>query len=56
MTYADLYTILVEAEGRVTNCQDEGVRKRSAETVSLCKERMAREGLTRDELKRLAGL
>lgn len=56
MTYAYLYTILVEAEDRAANFPDEGVRERSAETVSLCKERMAREGLTRDALKKLAGL
>jgi hypothetical protein len=55
MTFADLWQILIEAEARR---DDEtlplDVRERSGETVSLCKERMAREGLTRDQLKALA--
>lgn len=55
MTYRDLYQILIEAEGRRDNaglpCD---VRDRSAETVSFVKERMAKEGLTRDQLARLA--
>ena len=54
MTYADLYQILIEAEWRVANVDDSGVCARSAETVALCLERMAREGLTRERLKELA--
>lgn len=54
LTYRDLWTILVQAEDRAANFPDEGVRTRSAETVALCKERMAREGLTRDALRKLA--
>jgi hypothetical protein len=54
MTYADLYQILTEAEERVKNATDEGVRERSAETVRLCLERMKKEGLTREQLKELA--
>lgn len=55
MTYGDLYQILIEAEARrddETLPQD--VRERSAETVSLCKQRMAKEGLNRDRLQQLA--
>lgn len=55
MTYGDLYQILIEAEARrddETLPQD--VRDRSAETVSLCKQRMAKEGLNRDRLQQLA--
>lgn len=55
MTPAMLLQFLVEAEAR---CADEtlpkDVRERSAETVSLCKERMAREGWTRSQLEALA--
>lgn len=54
MNYAEFYQILTEAEWRVANVSDAGVRERSAETVALCKERMAREGLTRDALIKLA--
>ena len=54
LTYQDLYKILTEAEWRVENMTDAGIRERSAETVSLVKERLAREGLTRDQLKKLA--
>lgn len=56
MTYADLYQILIEAEARR---DDESlpadVSARSAEMVSLVKERMAKEGLTRTQLLHLAG-
>jgi hypothetical protein len=55
MTYAMLLQLLVEAEQRVA---DESLpadaRERSAETVSLCKTRMASEGLTRHQLEQLA--
>jgi hypothetical protein len=54
MTHADLYQILIEAEERVKDASDEGVRERSAETVSLCLERLKNEGLTREQLKKLA--
>jgi hypothetical protein len=54
--HAMLYQILTEAEDRAA-CETypAEVRERSAETVALCEERMRRENLTRDELKRLAG-
>lgn len=55
LTFSMLLQILVEAETRrddVTMPQD--VRDRSAETVSLCKQRMAKEGLTRSRLEELA--
>lgn len=55
MTYAMLLQILVEAEWRVANELDEGVRERSQETVDLCNERLCMEGLTRADLERLAG-
>lgn len=55
MTYAMLLLMLVEAEGRR---DDESlpadVRARSSESVSLCKQRMAMEGITRTQLERLA--
>ena len=54
MTHRFLWLILTEAEDRVANHSDVGVRERSAETVSLCKQRMAQEGLTRDALRELA--
>lgn len=50
MTYADLYQILIEAEDRAANHADADVRARSAETVALVNERMARDGLTRQDL------
>ncbi|WP_321935387.1 hypothetical protein [Paraburkholderia sp. J8-2] len=57
MTYADFYQILIEAEQRRDDeTLPHEVRGRSEETVSLCKERMAREGLTRDRLIELAAL
>ncbi len=55
MTYAMLLLMLVEAEGRR---DDESlpadVRARSSESVSLCKQRMAMEGITRTKLEQLA--
>lgn len=55
MTWSMLLRMLTEAEARVANeSLPEDVRERSAETVSLCKERMAREGVTLEELKQLA--
>jgi len=55
MTYAMLLLMLVEAEGRR---DDESlpadVRVRSSESVSLCKQRMAMEGITRTQLEQLA--
>lgn len=55
MTYADLYQILVEGEQRRDdNSLPSDVHKRSAETVSLVKERMAKEGLSRQRLIELA--
>lgn len=55
LTHSMLLQMLVEAEARrddVTLPQD--VRNRSAETVSLFKQRMAMEGLTRAQLEELA--
>lgn len=57
MNYAMLLQILLEAEERVrqyTGTEFNDVAVRSAETVSFCKERMAKEGLTRDQLEKLA--
>lgn len=55
MTYAMLYQILTEAEARRDDERlPQQVRDNSAETVSLCKMRMASEGITRDQLKTLA--
>lgn len=54
MTYAMLLQILLEAEQRVVEVEDAGVRQRSQETVDLCNERLRREGITRDDLIRLA--
>lgn len=55
MTFADLWQILIEAEARRDDeTLPADVRKRSAETVSLALERMAREGLTRAQVKALA--
>lgn len=58
MTHAILYQILIEAEARVEQYKEShpDVAARSAETVALVKERMAREGLTRDALRGLAGV
>jgi hypothetical protein len=58
MTYLDLWRILTDAEARVkeyTGSQWPEVAQRSQETVDLCHQRMEREGLTRDELRKLAG-
>lgn len=54
MTYRDLWQILTEAEARVRNFTDATVKANSAETVALCKERMAKEGISRAQLRRLA--
>lgn len=55
LTYKMLYQILREAEDRVANeLLPADVRERSKETVSICNERMAREGLTIHALKKLA--
>lgn len=52
MTYQELYQILTEAEARVREFDDPQVRANSQETVELCLERMRRDGLTREQLKR----
>ncbi|WP_103739068.1 hypothetical protein [Diaphorobacter sp. LR2014-1] len=55
LTYSMLFQILVEAEGRRDNTDfPQDVRDRSAETASLCLQRMSQEGLTRDQLEKLA--
>lgn len=55
LTCKILYQCLTEAEARRDNeSLPHDVRKNSAETVSIIKERMAIEGLTRDALKELA--
>jgi hypothetical protein len=55
MTYADLYQILIEAEARRDDPSlPDDVRFRSAMSAELCLERMRREELTRDELRKLA--
>ena len=55
MTYALLLQLLTEAEGRRDDdTLPTEVRERSAETVSLCKQRMASEGVTRHQLEQLA--
>ncbi|HIH2752476.1 TPA: hypothetical protein ACYLN4_008343 [Burkholderia lata] len=54
MSYLDLFQMLIEAEDRAANFADAGVRERSEETVSLIKQRMASEGLSRDRLRTLA--
>lgn len=52
LTYAMLLQILQEAEARRDDKSlDQAARDRSAETVSLCKQRMAQEGLTRHQLE-----
>lgn len=57
MTYAELLQILTEAEARRDDATlPDEVRERSAETVSLYKERMTREGLTRAALERLTAV
>ena len=55
MTYAMLLLMLVEAEGRRDDDSlPADVRARSSESVSLCKQRMAMEGITRTQLEQLA--
>ena len=55
MTFSMLLQILQEAEARSDDASlPQEVRDRSAETVSLCKQRMAMEGLTREQLTELA--
>lgn len=52
LTFTMLLQILVEAEARRDDATlPQEVRDRSAETVSICKQRMAAEGLTRSELE-----
>jgi hypothetical protein len=58
MTYLELWRILIEAEARVkqyTGSEFPDVAQRSQETVDLCHQRMEREGITRDDLRKLAG-
>lgn len=56
MTFETLWQLLCEAEARRDDeSLPNDVRERSAETVALCKQRMAREGLTRSQLRELAG-
>lgn len=52
MTYAQFYQCLIEAEARVANHPDPRVRENSRETVALCLERMQRDGITREMLRR----
>lgn len=55
LTHGMLWNILIEAEERVNDkTLPQEARDRSQETVSLCKERMAKEGLSREKLKELA--
>ncbi|WMR34737.1 hypothetical protein [Metapseudomonas otitidis] len=55
MTYALLLQLLIEAEQRRDDeSLPQDVRDRSIETVSLCKQRMASEGITRHQLEQLA--
>ena len=55
LTHSMLLQMLVEAEARRDDASlPQAVRDRSAETVSLCKERMAVEGLSRDRLEQIA--
>lgn len=55
LTHQMLLQILVEAEARSDDATlPQDARDRSAETVSLCKQRMAQEGLTRAQLEELA--
>ena len=55
MTYADLYQILIEAEARRDNeTLPADVRFRSGMSAEMALERMRREGLTRDQLRKLA--
>lgn len=55
LTYTLLLLVLVEAEARRDDeTLPQEARDRSAETVSLCCLRMAKEGLTRSQLEELA--
>ncbi len=55
LTFSMLLQILEEAESRRDDQSlPQDARDRSAETVSLCKQRMAKEGLNRDRLQQLA--
>lgn len=56
MTYRDLWQILTEAEARVKHSADATVKANSAETVALCKERMAKEHINRTQLRKLAAI
>lgn len=52
LTHPMLLQILEEAEARRDEAKlPQDVRGRSAETVSLCKQRMTKEGLTREQLE-----
>jgi hypothetical protein len=52
MTFSMLPNILIEAEARRDDPSlPQEVRDRSAETVSLCNQRMDEEGLTREQLE-----
>lgn len=54
LTHAMLLQMLVEAEARRDDqTLPQEVRDRSAETVSLCEQRMAKEGLSRAQLEEL---
>lgn len=53
LDYSMFLQILTEAESRRDDPKwPQDVRDRSAETVALCEERMRRDGITRDMLKR----
>ena len=54
MTYSDLLQMLLEAEDRIKNFDDEGIKQRSQETVDLCLLRMNQEGISREQLIKLA--
>lgn len=57
LTYLDLYQILIEAEYRMKDVNlPADVRERSKETVDLCNQRLSMEGLTKKQLKKLAGV
>ncbi len=55
LTYAMLLQILVEAEARRDNTDlPQDVRDRSSATALLCNQRMAQEGLSRQQLEERA--
>lgn len=55
MTHLHLWLMLTEAETRAEDSSlPQDVRERSAETASLVKQRMAKEGLTRTQLREFA--